>query len=274
MSRPGWPEYQRISSPAGEIPAIWRSSAPDAPARPFAVLFVPPFAEEMNRTRRLMALAGQQLASRGIPSLLPDLPGTGDSPMPFRDATWEGWLEALRASAAHLKEQGYATRIVGIRLGGLLAADALAQGLAAEALYLLDPIEDGRLHMRHWLRTRSAASLEIGPRITLTYLQTQLDSGNTVEVAGYEMGPQLTSHISTLKLPTLLDAVPGIPVHRLNLLAPGAEARPSGNGPAGNATPRTLAVEAPWNSYEPSEPVELAAALVEMVENFPVETRP
>ena len=218
----------------------------------------------MNRTRRLMTLAGQLLAARGIPSLLPDLPGTGDSLLPFRDATWEGWLDALRAASAHLSDQGYATRIVGIRLGGLLAADALAQGLAADALFLLDPIEDGRMHMRHWLRIRSAASLEIGPRITLTYLQTQLDSGNAVEVAGYEMSPQLVNHISTLKLGALLDSVPGIPVDRLDLVAPGAEARTL------DATgSRTLAVEAPWNSYEPAEPLELAAALADMVEARP-----
>lgn len=260
MSRPGWPQYQRISSPAGEIPAIWRSPAPSGSARPFAVLFVPPFAEEMNRTRRLMALAGQHLAARGIPSLLPDLPGTGDSPLPFSKATWDGWLDALRACAVYLTEQGYAVRMAGIRLGGLLAADALAQGCKADALLLLDPVEDGRMHMRHWMRIRSAASLEIGPRITLSYLQTQLDGGATVEVAGYEMGPQLVSQISTLKLSALLEPLRDMPVLRLDLVAPGTEPPPPVDGR------RTLAAEAPWNTYEPAEPLELAAALVRMVE--------
>lgn len=263
MSRPGWPEYQRIPGPAGDIPAIWRNSAPNVPAQPFAVLFVPPFAEEMNRTRRLMALAGQQLAARGIASLLPDLPGTGDSPLPFREATWTGWLDAVRACAGYLAERGLGVRLVGIRLGGLLAADALAQGLPANSLLLLDPVEDGRMHMRHWLRIRSAASLEIGPRITLSYLQTQLDGGQTVEVAGYEMGPQLVNHINTLKLAPLLESVANVPVQRLELIAPGAETLPVADGR------RTLAAEAPWNSYEPAEPVELAAALIGMVEARP-----
>lgn len=259
MSRPGWPAYLSIPSPAGDIPAIWRPSASDAAAQPFAALFAPPFAEEMNRTRRLMALAGQRLAGRGIASLLPDLPGTGDSPQPFAQATWDGWLEALHACAAHLNGQGLAVRLVGIRLGGLLAADALAQGLAAERLVLVDPVEDGRLHMRHWLRIRSAASLEIGPRITLSYLQSRLEAGEAVEIAGYEISPQLVNRISTLKLAPLLDAAGETPVTRLDLAPPGTEAPPAAQGR------RALAAEAPWTSPEPAEPVELATALADMV---------
>lgn len=259
MSRPGWPAYQCIPSPAGPVPAIWREPGPTVAARPRAVLFVPPFAEEMNRSRRLMALTGQKLAARGIGSLLPDLPGTGDSPLPFVEATWSGWLDALSACTVHLAEQGFDVHLVGIRLGGLLAADALARGLPACALLLLDPVEDGRAHMRHWLRIRSAASMEIGPRLTLSYLQTRLDNGQPVEIAGYEMGPQLINHICTLKLPPLLDAAGRVPVQRLDLTASGAEAPSPGPGK------RTLAVEAPWNSYEPAEPVELAACLTDML---------
>lgn len=265
MSRPGWPAYQSIPTPAGAVPAIWRIPATGSTAQPVAALFAPPFAEEMNRTRRLMSLAGQRLAARGIASLLPDLPGTGDSPLPFRDATWEGWRAALAACAAHLAEQGFGVRLVGIRLGGLLAADALAQdqGLAAERLVLVDPVEDGRLHMRHWLRIRSAASLEIGPRITLSYLQSRLDSGEAVETAGYELGPALVNHISTLKLAPLLEQARGVPVRRLDLIAPGADTPPATEGR------RTLATEAPWASFEPAEPVALAEALVNMVETRP-----
>lgn len=260
MSPPGWPEYQCIPSPAGSVPAIWRAPEPSTPARPCAVLFAPPFAEEMNRTRRLMALTGQLLAARGIASLLPDLPGTGDCPLPFHAVTWSGWLDALDACARHLSEQGLGLHLIGIRLGGLLAADAVARGLKAASLLLLDPVEDGRAHMRYWLRIRSAASLEIGPRITLGYLQAQLDAGNTVEIAGYEMAPQLVNHISTLKLAPLLETAQGIPLERLDLIAPGAPPPPSASGR------RTLAVEAPWTLYQPAEPVALAAALADMVE--------
>jgi len=260
LSRPGWPEVRFLPTEAGLTPAIWRSPAPERPRHPFAALFVPPFAEEMNRTRRLMALAGQMLAIEGIPSLLPDLPGTGDSPLPFREATWEGWVEALTACAGHLAEQGLGVRLVGIRLGGLLAADALAQGCQAQSLALVDPVEDGRLHMRHWLRIRSAASMEIGPRITLSYLQTQLDNGQTIEVAGYEMGPQLVNRINALKLAPLL-AEAQVPVHRLDVTAPGAETQ----APAMDGR-RIIAADAPWNSFEPAEPVALARAVADMVQ--------
>jgi len=260
LSRPGWPAYQSILSPAGDVPAIWRNSASKITAQPFAALFVPPFAEEMNRTRRLMALTGQRLAERGIASLLPDLPGTGDSPVPFSKAAWEDWLGALQACADHLTGQGLSVRLVGIRLGGLLAAEALAQGCPAERLVLVDPVEDGRLHMRHWLRIRSAASLEIGPRITLSYLQSRLDAGQAVETAGYEVGPELVHRVSALKLAPLLEAAGGTPVERLDIIVPGTETPPAANGR------RAIAVEAPWNLSEPAEPVELATVLADMVE--------
>ncbi|MGK2285202.1 hypothetical protein [Pedomonas sp. V897] len=260
MSRPGWPEALLLPGPAGAIPAIWRAPAPPAPnvsRQPWAALFVPPFAEEMNRTRRLMALTGMILAGHGVPSLLPDLPGTGDSPLPFSDATWESWIDSLHLCAGHLAAQGLSVRLVGIRLGGLLAADALAQGLAAESLALLDPVEDGRLHMRHWLRIRSAASLEIGPRITLSYLQTRLDNGQAVDVAGYDMSPALVNRISALKLAPLLEGLP-LPVRRLDVCAPGTDGEPS-------ASRHAIAAEAPWTTSEPGEPTVLAEALAALV---------
>ena len=56
MSRPGWPAYLSIPSPAGDIPAIWRTPASGVAAQSCAALFVPPFAEEMNLTMREISL--------------------------------------------------------------------------------------------------------------------------------------------------------------------------------------------------------------------------
>ena len=187
-----------------------------------------------------------------------------------RLAFWPSPIHPLTRLSEELGVEVWAKRddiASGLAFGGnkirkleWLAADALAQGCRAERLVLVDPVEDGRLHMRHWLRIRSAASLEIGPRITLSFLQSQLEAGQAVEAAGYEISPKLMHRINTLKLAPLLESANGTPVQRLDIVAPRSEAPPAVNGR------RVIAAEAPWHSAEPAEPSELAAALADMVE--------
>tara|TARA_B110000240_G_C13425650_1_gene421472 strand:+ start:552 stop:725 length:174 start_codon:yes stop_codon:yes gene_type:complete len=43
------------------------------------VIFVPPFAEEMNRSKRMYVLCARLLADAGIKSICFDFAGTGDS---------------------------------------------------------------------------------------------------------------------------------------------------------------------------------------------------
>tara|TARA_B110000238_G_C16067394_1_gene413366 strand:- start:879 stop:1052 length:174 start_codon:yes stop_codon:yes gene_type:complete len=43
------------------------------------VIFVPPFAEEMNRSKRMYVLFARLLADAGIKSICFDFAGTGDS---------------------------------------------------------------------------------------------------------------------------------------------------------------------------------------------------
>jgi pimeloyl-ACP methyl ester carboxylesterase len=78
------------------------------------VLFVPPLFEEMNRTRALIAAVMRMLAQSGHDCILPDLPGTGESPRALDEIGWEGWRRAVAAAAP----PGAAT--VAIRGGGLI----------------------------------------------------------------------------------------------------------------------------------------------------------
>lgn len=66
------------------------------------LLAVAPLFEEANRTRAAMVDVLRRLAARGIASALPDLPGTGESLLPTRDATLAGWRRALAAAARAL----------------------------------------------------------------------------------------------------------------------------------------------------------------------------
>ena len=53
-----------------------------------AALYVPPFGEEMNKSRRMAALQARALAAAGFGVLQLDLYGCGDSSGEFAEARW------------------------------------------------------------------------------------------------------------------------------------------------------------------------------------------
>ena len=67
-----------IDSAAGRVFAIYHRPAEGGSNGP-AMLYLPPFAEEMNRSRRMAALQARALAAAGYGVLLLDPYGTGDS---------------------------------------------------------------------------------------------------------------------------------------------------------------------------------------------------
>ena len=102
---------------AGNLFTLYHRPAAPACCRG-GVLYVHPFANEMNYTRRAAALLARALAGRGWGVLQVDLFGCGDSDGDFRDASWAtleydltnafGWLQA---------PVGGPVGLVGIRLG-------------------------------------------------------------------------------------------------------------------------------------------------------------
>ncbi len=58
---------------------------------------LPPFAEEMNKCRRMMALTAYALQAAGLDVLFVDLFGTGDSGGDFADGSLEVWRSDLHA---------------------------------------------------------------------------------------------------------------------------------------------------------------------------------
>src|SRR5512133_1710196 len=83
--------------------------APDAAApRRGAVVYVHPFAEEMNKSRRAVALQARALAQAGYAVLQIDLHGCGESSGDFGDATWASWIDDVVAACAWLESAGHA----------------------------------------------------------------------------------------------------------------------------------------------------------------------
>ncbi|MDB5702238.1 MAG: hypothetical protein JWL66_2437 [Sphingomonadales bacterium] len=91
---------------------------------PLTLLVLPALFEEANRMRRFTVSLMRALATRGIATVLPDLPGTGESLTPLAGVALPDWHEAVAALAAMLRGDGGTCLTVAIRGGAILDASA------------------------------------------------------------------------------------------------------------------------------------------------------
>jgi exosortase A-associated hydrolase 2 len=138
-------------------------------------------------------LQARALAAEGYGVLLVDLYGTGDSEGVFAQGRIAQWRDDLVDGARWLAREGFEPVAVwGLRWGALLATDVL-RALALPRLVLWQPVADGRQYMDQFLRLRTAASMlrGSGVRETVQELRRKIEAGETVEVAGYALHPDL-----------------------------------------------------------------------------------
>jgi exosortase A-associated hydrolase 2 len=175
------------------------------------LLVVPAFAEEMNKTRRMLSEATVALADAGFGSVLVDLYGTGDSDGEFGDANWDGWVRDLATADEHSTARGAPiTHVLAVRAGCLLAAAYLRDASRRPRHCVFwQPVIDGSRYMDQFLRLRLAGGL-LGdaPKETLSSLRARLIAAGTLEVAGYDLPAALETSIGGLRLPALLASGP------------------------------------------------------------------
>jgi exosortase A-associated hydrolase 2 len=184
------------------------------------LVYTPPFAEEMNRARRMAALQARRLADLGVDVLLLDPFGTGDSAGDFSDARWETWRDDVGRAINWL-----GTRIEGpvglwgLRLGALLAADVAAADPGRLAcLVFWQPVLSGDRHLTQFLRLRVAAAMDKGPdRETTKDLRARLSRGEPLEIAGYQLAPALADSIGSLELRRHVDRLGRLPIYWLEV---------------------------------------------------------
>lgn len=166
------------------------------------VLYVHPFAEELNKSRRMAALQARRFAAAGFSVMMPDLHGCGDSAGDFGDARWEGWLDDLDRCLDRLQQHQSAPLIVwGLRTGCLLLGDWLrSRNIAPPATVYWQPVTNGELFLTQFLRLRMAAGMLGGQKETTAQLRARLDAGETLEVAGYDLSPQLAASLAAARL--------------------------------------------------------------------------
>lgn len=167
-----------------------------------AVLHVHAFAEEMNKSRRTVALAARALADAGYAVLQVDRHGCGDSSGAFAETNWEQWLDDVVHAAAWLQaRQGGDFWLWGHRAGCLLAAAAAAQMDGPRRLLFWQPQASGKLVLQQFLRLKMASQMQQGASKGVTdALRRELDAGQVVDVAGYRLGPELARGLGQVEL--------------------------------------------------------------------------
>jgi exosortase A-associated hydrolase 2 len=162
------------------------------------LVFLHALAEEMNKSRRMVALQAAALRDAGFAVLVPDLYGCGDSAGDFADASWARWVQdgllALRWMRA--RHGGLPLWLWGHRAGALLASATAAEHPGLAGLLLWQPCVDGAQALQPWRRLQRTAAL-LGRAAPARQAQEPLVA------AGYRFAPALVSALqaSVLAVP-------------------------------------------------------------------------
>jgi exosortase A-associated hydrolase 2 len=179
-------------------------SPPGESVRKGSILYVHPFAEEMNKSRRVAALQARAFAEMGWTVLQMDLLGCGDSSGDFGDAHWQRWVDDVLVAAAWLRgETGYEPVLWGLRTGCLLVLQATRRLEAEPGLVLWQPVLSGKQFLQQFLRLKVANQMlgsTEGDRIGTQQFREQLADGDPVDVAGYTLSSELALGMETAEL--------------------------------------------------------------------------
>jgi uncharacterized protein len=186
------------------------------------VVYVHPLAEEMNKSRRMVAQQARALNRAGFAVLQIDLLGCGDSSGDFGDATWAAWVDDIVQACRWLGSQSSSTTasdasggngepadlwLWGLRSGCLLAADAARQLQEPCRFLFWAPVQAGKPLLQQFLRLKVAGDMLTGnAKGIMEGMRQKLAAGDAVEVAGYALNPALASGLELAKL-----APPNIP---------------------------------------------------------------
>ncbi len=201
------PLYAQLGSDASSLRFVMLH-LPAQARRPLGlVVHAPPFAEEMNKSRRMVSLQARALAQVGFMVAVPDLLGCGDSPADLSVASWSAWVDDIVAAQRWLQRECLRrwpehpcppTSLWGLRTGALLAAAATRLLAEPCTLLLWQPVLQGRSTLQQFLRLLSAGEL-VGARQSgdAAAARATLAAGGTIEVAGYRLPAAVASGLES-----------------------------------------------------------------------------
>lgn len=189
---------------SGQRLCVYNSPHGAASGARAAVLHVHGFAEEMNKSRRMVALQSRAFAAAGCAVLNIDLLGCGDSSGVLSDADWPAWLGDVRAACDWLTDRhpGVPLWLWGLRAGALLAVDAAAARQHVTHLLLWQPMAAGKPLVQQFLRLKAASSLSDGAAAKAAMAATRqaLAAGEIVDIAGYPLSAGLAQDLEAAVL--------------------------------------------------------------------------
>lgn len=204
MSLPPVPDAFFLPRDSGQRLCVYH--APHDTHRPAqaALVYVHPFAEEMNKARRMAALQARALAAQQCAVLQIDLLGCGDSSGLLSEARWADWLADVHAACDWLVQRHAEAPLWlwGLRAGALLALDAAAARQPAAHLLLWQPMTAGKALVQQFLRIKAAANLSDGAaaKTAMASLRQALAAGETVDIAGYPLSSGLVHDLEAAVL--------------------------------------------------------------------------
>lgn len=175
-----------------------------------SIIYLPPFAEEMHKSRHMVAEQARQFARRGYHVMTVDLTGCGDSSGEFEEATWELWKEDAKACYDWITSTQPAPPIIlwGLRTGALLATQLSEQIANVHKLLLWQPIIYGDQFVSQFIRQKLAAHnilSKASKKLETKSILDELNLTGYIEVGGYKTTNKLLSSLSSAKI---TDTVP------------------------------------------------------------------
>jgi uncharacterized protein len=161
-------------------------------AKSTGVLLCYPGVQEYNLTHWAFRKLAGLLARQGFHSLRFDYSCTGDSAGDVYDADLEHHLEDIVTAADELKDAAGVRRVsvIGMRLGALLAARAVSQGLSVRELLLWEPVFEGRAYVEQLEQLDHHLASRKHHRITQP----------RIELAGYPFPSRMRAQLEALSL--------------------------------------------------------------------------
>ncbi len=200
----------RYLSSSHKLPFFLAHYSPETGNSGKAVILVPPFAEELNRSKRMYVLCARQLAAAGMEVYCFDFVGTGDSYGEWGSFSWSDWQQNLADVYRHIKASGSdEISVITLRLGALIVSDAIAAGqLQFDKCLFWDPVEDGEIYVRQLMRLKIAAAMsEDAQALTTKDVMADIENHGFLEVGGYQITTDLLDSIRQAKLAKNIDTL-------------------------------------------------------------------
>ena len=204
--RPGLPQAFFLPTPTGQRFCLFHPPQGTPKGR---VLYLHPFAEELNTTRRVVAQQARALAQIGFAVLQIDLLGCGESEGELADATWEAWLQDAQLAHDWLADKAQGPLwLWGMRSGCLLAGALAARLPQAPNLLLWQAVFNGQQMLQQFLRLHAAGQW-LGEGSKGESPAKALASGQPGDIAGYTLTPSLATGMGAARMQAVTTDAPG-----------------------------------------------------------------